>query len=197
MKKILLTIICLAAVGTAAQAQLFKLGIKAGANYAKLNPKDKIFASENKAGYQAGLWARVSALGFHVQPEAYFTGKSSKVTFGVVEQRSGDVKFNNIDVPILLGKRFGIGPIGARVQAGPMFSFVVNKKKSGQIDPALTPIVSDYKDNFQAIVGGVGVDISKLSVDLRYEHGLGNMHKNAANKQTLNMFSLAIGLSLL
>jgi len=45
-------------------------------------------------------------------------------------------------------------------------------------------------------VGGVGVDISKLSVDLRYEHGLGNIHKAAASKQNLNLFSLAVGISL-
>jgi len=195
MKKILLTIICLAAVGTAARAQLFKAGIKAGANYAKLNPKDKFFASDNKAGFQAGLWARVGALGFHVQPEAYFTSKSSKVTFGSVTQGSGDVKFNNVDVPVLLGKRFGLGPIGARVQAGPLFSFVVDKKNTVS-DPALSQAVGDYKDSFQAIVGGVGLDISKLSVDLRYEHGLGNIHKAAASKQNLNLFSLAIGISL-
>jgi len=194
MKKTLLTIICLAAVGTAAQAQLFKAGIKAGANYAKLAPKENLFASDNKAGYQAGLWARVSAFGFLVQPEAYFTGKNSEVTLG---STPGSVKFSNVDVPIMLGKRFGIGPIGARVQVGPLFSFVVDKKNT--FDPKavqLGDIVTDYKDNVQAIVGGVGVDISKLTVDLRYEHGLGNIHKSAANKQTLKMFSLAVGWSL-
>jgi len=192
MKKILLTLICLAVVGTAAQAQLFKAGIKVGANYAKLKPKEKLFESDNKAGFQAGLWARVGALGFHVQPEAYFTSKSSKVTFGAATQESGDVKFNNVDVPILLGKRFGIGPLGARVQAGPLFSFVMDKKN----DLANQQAVSDYKDKFQAIVGGVGVDISKLSVDLRYEHGLGNIHKTAAGKQNLNLLSLSVGISL-
>lgn len=198
MRKYLLILICLVSVATVAQAQSFKLGVKGGLNFSQLNSEDDLFDSKNRAGYQLGVWSRIGGAGLHVQPEVYYSGKNAKVTFNENgTDESGEVKFSNIDVPILLGTRFGIGPIAARLQAGPLFSFVVNQDNSFAegIGATYKEAVNNYKNHFEAVVGGLGVDISNCTVDLRYEHGLGNIQKDKG-KQTLNIWSLSVGYSL-
>lgn len=189
MKKLILSIfICLLAT-VSLKAQLFpsfKLGVKGGMNFTTLKSNGKMFNSDTKAGYSAGLWGRIGVAGIHIQPEAYFTGKNTSI-----KEEGGDNKnidFKAIDVPILLGTRIGLGPVGARIQAGPLFSFMTNKVKD--LDG------NSFKDNTSAIVGGLGADISKLSVDLRYEHGLGNLSRSG-EKQKLNLWTISLGYNIL
>src|SRR5699024_4405968 len=131
-------------------------------------------------------WGRVGIAGFHIQPEAYFTGKNTSLAEEGEEGKNLD--FKAIDVPVLLGTKFGLGPIGARVQAGPLFTFMTNDLKA--------PDSREFKKSTSAIVGGIGVDISKISADLRYEHGLGNLIKEGPS-QKLNIWTLSLGYSFL
>ncbi|PVH24919.1 porin family protein [Sphingobacterium corticibacter] len=191
MKKRILTLIVAITTIFSAQAQLFPsfdLGLKAGANFTSLRSNGNYFDSSTKAGFLAGAWARVGVLGFHIQPELYYTSKNTSLNRG---NTSEDVKFSTVDVPVLLGTKIGLGPIGARIQAGPLFSFIVDKDNVTSFGSEV-----DYKKNFAAIVGGVGVDISKLSLDLRYEAGLGNINRGD-NRQRLNLWTLAIGYNFL
>lgn len=48
----------------------------------------------------------------------------------------------------------------------------------------------NFKNKNSAIVGGLGADLSKLSVDLRYEHGLSKFEK------THQKANLTFGLSV-
>lgn len=190
MKKLILSSLILFASTFCLQAQIlptFKLGVKGGANFTKLRSEGSTFSSDTKAGYLLGLWGRVGIGGFHIQPEAYFTGKNTSI------EREGDPKssldFKAIDVPILLGTKFGLGPVGARVQVGPLFTFMTQDVKALDVE---------FKKNTAAITGGIGVDISKLSADLRYENGLGNLVKSSSNhNQKLNIWTLSIGYSFL
>ncbi|MFD2597868.1 porin family protein [Sphingobacterium corticis] len=191
MKKRILTLFVALATFATAHAQLlptFDLGLKAGMNFTSLRSNGNYFDSSTKAGFLAGAYGRVGVLGFHIQPEVYYSSKNTTIEANNVSQ---DVKFSTVDVPILLGTKIGLGPIGARFQAGPLFSFIVDKddiRDFGQ------PI--NYRDNFSAIVGGVGVDISKLSLDLRYEHGLGDLNRSGGEKQRLNLWTLALGFQI-
>lgn len=192
MKKRILTLIVAVATFCTAQAQLFPsfdLGLKAGANFTSLRSEGNYFDSNTRAGFLAGAWARVGVLGFHIQPELYYTTKNTSLR---AEGSSQDLKFSTVDLPILLGTKFGIGPIGARVQAGPLFSFIVDKDNVTSFGRDV-----NYRDNFSAIVGGVGVDVSKLSLDLRYEAGLGNLNRGGGERQRLNLWTLAIGYNFL
>ena len=54
----------------------------------------------------------------------------------------------------------------------------------------------DWKSNANAIVFGLGADVSKLSVDLRYENGLGNFNKKS-EKQNFNLWTISLGYSFL
>ncbi|MGJ1329731.1 porin family protein [Sphingobacterium multivorum] len=194
MKKILPALLLICGSVATAQAQLlpgFEVGVKGGLNFSKLKSDGKYFNSDPKAGYQAGLYGRVGVLGFHVQPEVYLTGKNTKVTNA--EGESTDVKFTTVDIPVLLGKRFGLGPIGARIQTGPIFSFKVDDKQDkviANLDP------NNYKKSGTSWAFGVGADISSLRVDLRYEMGLNKVNNESQANPKINMWSIGLGYRL-
>lgn len=195
MKKSLLTLICFIAAISFAQAQLlpsFKLGIKGGLGFSNLRTEGKYFNSDTKTGFQLGLWGRIGVAGFHIQPEAYYASKKAgiKLTEG---NETGDATFKSLDVPLLLGTRIGLGPVGFRLQAGPVFSFAQKEK----ISLSNVANFDDYKKTSTGIIGGIGADISKFTLDLRYEHGLSNLNANSSNDQKLKMWTVAVGIAIL
>lgn len=112
-------------VGLFASAQVlpsFQLGIKAGANFSKFD-SENTFNSNNRAGFYGGLWARVGAAGVYFQPELYVSGKKADL----VSESTGEVnkvRFTSLDVPLLVGTKFGAAGIGLRLNTGPMFSLI-------------------------------------------------------------------------
>lgn len=193
MKKLILAaIVCVLSV-TYSQAQLlpsFKLGIKGALGFSTLHSEGKLFNSDTKTGYQLGVWGRVGIAGFHVQPEAYFASKRVGIT---ENSEDGEGTFKSLDVPILLGTRIGLGPLGFRIQAGPVFSFA----QDGEIKINNVTRWEDYKKSSTGIVGGLGVDVSSFTVDLRYEHGLTNIGQNATPDQKIRMWSIGVGYAFL
>ena len=202
-KTILLTLVAACVCTFSAKAQDFKLGIKAGLNVAELKTDKSIFENNNSVGYLAGIFARFGGNKFHIQPEAYFTSKSAAIHPEAGDAGAdlikGDLKFTNIDVPILLGTKFPVGPVKLKLQAGPLFSFVVDEENSykDNVNNTINEGVKNYKDKFSSLVVGTGVDFSKFIIDVRYEYGLGNISKNeSAGKQTLNLWTISLGYSL-
>jgi hypothetical protein len=176
-------------------AQIFQFGLKGALNYSQLRSDDnRWLSSSNKTGYQAGVWARVGGL-IHVQPEVYFTGKSSEANFDFNNSDvKADVTFTSVDVPVLLGTRVGLGPVGLRFQAGPLFSFVVDKNVGDALSQVID--INGYKENTTSIVGGVGLDVGKFRADLRYEHGMTSLSKEGFEDQKFRGWSLGVGLRL-
>lgn len=190
----------------AAQAQMspgFQLGVKGGLSFSNLKSDngDWLDAS-TRTGYQAGLWARIGGAGFHVQPELYVTGKSSEAK--LVEEgidREGNMSFTSIDLPVLLGTRVGFGAAGVRIYAGPVASFVFDRNISETLEQVTD--FDDYKNQQWAVTGGVGLDISRLRVDLRYEHGLTenelrliNVEAAPTTTHKMNVWTVGIGYRL-
>ena len=202
MKKTIITTLTLLAISSLTYAQELKLGVKAGLNFSQLKANDKWFNSDTKAGYQAGLWGRVGIGSFHVQPEAYFTSKYASIhpntDDAALQFAKGDVKFTNIDIPILLGKKFSLGLVNAKLQAGPLFSFVINEKNpyAESANLAYKEALTNYKKQFSSLVFGTGIDVLSFSVDLRYELGLGNISKYEGQKQKLNLWTVSVGYSI-
>lgn len=202
-KAILLGLLTAGAFSFSAQAQDLKLGVKAGLNVSSLKTDKTIFKNDNSVGYLAGIWGRIGGSKFHIQPEAYFTSKNATIHPEAGDAGStlvkGDLKFTNIDVPILLGTKFPVGPVKLKLQAGPLFSFVVDENNSykDNVTGTINEGLRDYKDKFSSLVVGTGIDFSKLIFDLRYEYGLGNISRNeTAGKQTLNLWTISVGYSL-
>ena len=171
----------------------FQLGLKGGANLSKLTTKGT-FDSENRAGYYAGLWARIGAAGIHLQPEVYLSGKNSTLT----ESGSGlenDVKFTSMDVPILIGTKLGAAGIGLRLNTGPVVSFILNEDQSLG-DAAGSAFSGDFKDQTLAWQFGTGLDFGKLGIDVRYEQGLSKIGRNGYDDTKLNLFTVGLALRL-
>jgi opacity protein-like surface antigen len=168
MKHILLTILACFAISMAAQAQL-TVGIKGGIGASKVDVDEvrnnpwQYKDSENITGYHAGVFTRLQILGLFVQPEAVLSSTGGKVDIfndQTSETSTEKFKFTRLDVPLLAGiNLFGV----ARVQAGPVASVLLSAKQEGKT-------MDDYlKETDWGWQAGVGVDISRLTLDLRYE----------------------------
>lgn len=191
MKKFILSVFLVGATLMTASAQLlptFQFGIKGGANFSTL--KDVSLDAGSRTGYLVGVWARLGGAGLHLQPELYVTSKGSDLSDG------GKVDFTTIDLPVLLGTRIGLGPIAARIQAGPVVSFVMSENSTFKENADNVLDFKNYKNQTIGLTGGVGVDLMKLRADLRYEHGLSDVLKNGQDKGKMSLWTVSVGYRL-
>lgn len=196
-------IICLLVIGfTQAHAQKFALGVKAGITSSTLLSsgfsgfKD-LKSTSNYNGALLGVYSQVGILGFYLQPEAYLRNYNFTVNYDSLNTSLSSLsnKLYYIDVPVLFGKSFF--KIFS-VKAGPSFQFLLNNDGS-VINPANNQTVHLDKGSFnQLVVGfqaGASIDISRISVDIRYDFGLnkiGNVAKSySSNLQNVDFSSRA------
>lgn len=200
MKKLIFSIVFLTAGWITSHAQTFNLGVKAGVNLAKINSD---FANEeNRLGYQIGAWARIGGASFYVQPEAYIGSKGNKfISFtnnnNTEVAAEGKVKFTTLDIPVLLGTKFGSNKLNFRVMAGPVISFVLDENSSFNSAYQQATDFDNYKNQALGVQAGAGVDVGSISVDLRYEAGLSNISKSEKYTQKPNLFQLSLGFKIL
>ncbi|MFT4032988.1 MAG: outer membrane beta-barrel protein [Siphonobacter sp.] len=199
MKKYFI-LICLfyltSAVTYAQKTSWFHFGIKAGTNLSQLKTGSFIAngqyngqtLNENlkqswdtHTGFVGGAYLRFGRTIF-LQPEVLYSGKGGSYLVQVIDSNGdpiGDpqtvkVKTETIDVPLLLGLK--LGPI--RINAGPVASFLIGSDES--IKDAIEKYTNDSAQSTfnQAVWGyqvGGGLDIGRLSVDVRYEDNLSNL----------------------
>ena len=179
MKKLILVLIASMFIFTMSNAQLFNYGIKAGIGFSSLKMDNvmeindgsdvyDLITGDGVMGYHVGLQTRIKVAMLVIQPEIYFNaggGTVEQVVDGGATEIL-DVKFNRIDIPVLVGVK--LGP--ARFNAGPVGSFVISETTDlTEIEPDFELFTSAMTWGFQA---GLGLDISKLSIDARYEGSL-------------------------
>lgn len=196
MKKISLSLllICCSFFAFSQVVPSFQFGLKGGMNLSKFNTSNT-FSSDNQAGYYAGVWARIGALGLHLQPELYVSGKNTTL----VDPSTGaenKVKFTSIDVPVLVGTKLGAAGVGLRLNTGPVVSFVLSDDQSFS-QAASSVFKGDFKGQSFAWQFGAGVDVGKLGFDLRYELGLSKISSSSNSAETkLNLFTLGLAYRL-
>lgn len=153
--------------------QLISVGPRVGISSSKISLKENIDnVEEGDAifGFHAGLFARITLANVYVQPEVLFTSNGGKIEFhdGVTKQIK-EYEFNKLDIPVMVG--FKLNKV-LRVQAGPVASLILkaDAKEGG--------VTEDIKDNYKnATIGyqaGIGLDLGRLALDLKYE---GNLSK--------------------
>ena len=182
MKKLILVLIATMFVFTVSEAQFFNYGIKAGIGFSKLKMDDitgidngsevyDLITGESVTGYHVGLQTQIKIAMVVIKPELYFNAGGGTLK-QVVENGATEVlnvKFSRIDVPILAGVK--LGPI--RINAGPVGSFVISETTDlTQIEPDFELFTNSMTWGFQA---GLGLDVSKLSIDARYEGSLSKL----------------------
>jgi hypothetical protein len=196
MKKLILTLAIFAGATKFASAQIlpsFQFGVKGGVNLSSLgSTASTTFSSNNRAGYLAGFWARIGAIGFNFQPELYLTSKNVDIISNGVEDKA---KFTSIDVPLLFGGKIGAFGFGGRFYTGPLISFAIDKNQS--FGGAVGNVFSlNYRDQNFAWQFGAGLDIQKISVDLRYEAGI-TKQDYGSGQTRINLYNLTLAYRLL
>ena len=168
MKKTLLVAV-LALMGSAAMAQSGTgFGIKAGLSYNKNGDligsvgdagQDIVEGAEGKTGYHFGFWGKLDFPKVYLRPELVYS--KTKSTYDV-DGDSQDYDISKLDLPVLFGVKI-VGPL--HVFAGPAFQYIL-KNDLGDLE------VEDVENDFSVgLNAGVGVNLGKLGLDVRYERG--------------------------
>jgi hypothetical protein len=178
MKKLILSLsILLVSLGSYAQ-EIFTIGPKVGISqsYMKVNKTIndvKYKTGDARVGFHVGAFARLKLSSFYIQPELLFTSAGGTIDLDDPTQEDIKVNYNRIDVPILVGLKAS----AFRVNVGPVATFNIDSKNKSANEVG-DEIKNRYKTATLGLQAGVGVDISKFIIDLKYETGLGSMCKD-------------------
>jgi hypothetical protein len=187
MKKHLLSMAILIALSISARAQ-FSLGVKGGVNFSTINNDN--LKSSSVAGYQIGGFARFGG-GFYLQPELYLSSTGGQFDSND-NVYSAHVRFTNLNVPVLLGLKFGPKDLNFRVMAGPIYTSVLSQ--SDNFSQNFNNAYNDfghYKNSTLGYQAGAGVDIGAITADLRYEGNLTDINSSFGQRQ--NLWALSVG----
>ncbi|MCI4671052.1 MAG: PorT family protein [Bacteroidia bacterium] len=164
--------------GGAANAQVFKIGAKAGISTSGISSDDlsirstddlqdlKISLQNSSPEYQLGLFTRLNLAGLYVQPELMFT--TSSVEYLLEDFRDGTSdplyeQYFGLEMPIMAGIK--LGPF--RANAGPVFR--TNLGSVSEITQ-LSGYGRKFRESQMGIQAGFGFDLGKkLILDFRYE----------------------------
>jgi hypothetical protein len=195
-KTILVILVAVFTMVSTANAQFLRFGVKGGVSSSNVkfsNIDDlktltttdglKDFAVEqgdSKLGLHFGVFARVKILAIYIQPEILFTQSKNEVVLSYLDatnqafEKIKEQKFNKIDVPIIVGWKFG----PARIGIGPVASIMLSETdelKSQLATLSGEEAVSNFKNATFGYQVGVGLDIlKKITLDVKYE---GNLSK--------------------
>lgn len=191
MKKYLLSAALLVTISISAKAQ-FSLGIKGGVNYSNIDADN--LKNSSVAGYQVGAFARFGN-NFYLQPEVYVSSTGGKFESDD-NSYNGNVRFTNLNVPLLLGARFGPQNLNFRIMAGP--EYISNLSTSENFSQNFNSAYNDfghYKNSTLGYQAGFGVDIGPITIDLRYQGNFNDINSNYGQRP--NIWALSVGFKIL
>ncbi len=157
-----------------------QFGIKGGANFSNLYTED-VDDTNVLTSFNAGIYTTFPITDFiAIQPEFLFSQKGSELVYNNAFA-SGTAKFklNYIEVPVLLkinlAKNFN-------VHAGPYFAYLVDAQITNETDGGSFDFENNYdNDDFNkfdaGLAAGIGIDLDKVGIGLRYNYGLATVGK--------------------
>ena len=193
MKKIIPLAICLFCVTKFSVAQNVHFGVKAGANFQKIQGIP--FKEKFTFGYQAGAFA---AIGFTskigIQPEVLFSSVNADTAtqFSTVYgfKKIDKVKLNMLDIPILLNIK---AAQFLTIQAGPQFSVLIDKNQN-----LLKNGETAFKQGNISAVAGLQFNLTKFKIYGRYVAGLKNLNNvNNSNEWKNRNIQVGIGFKII
>lgn len=162
MKKSLIILLFLASTGLYAQSSF---GVKGGLNFGdngKIETSDLTeIDPDSKTGYHLGIYYRMELpLGLFVKPELLFTKTTSTFEYS---NMSSDYDVSKLDLPILVGIDI-LGPLNVFV--GPSLQYILENDFT---DLEIEDVKNDFTVGAQF---GLGVQLGRIGVDVRYERAL-------------------------
>ncbi len=178
MKKTILAAILLLAISVNVQAQLVKIGVKAGLNYANQSGTDVNINSGNYnrdaiTNYHAGLVAEIKLTdGFSVQPELLYSTQGATYKYATTEFKK---ELGYLSIPVLA--KFYLNK-SVSLDLGPQASFLLSERKQFDVNNA---------ESFEfGLAGGLGLNITKnFFIQGRYVLGLTEASKDAQVKNSV------------
>nr|WP_294876775.1 porin family protein [uncultured Pedobacter sp.] len=167
------------------------IGFKGGANFSNLSLSKSNLDAKYSLGYHGGIFTRVDISQFYLQGEVLYSQKKSKIENGSFGAQKA--KWNSIEVPVLVGyKLLNSEDLAFRIFGGGVYSYVLNDKAS-----ILKQASQSFRRFDKSNIGyqaGAGVDIGRLTLDLKYEGALTNMSKEF--KARPSSFQASIGFMI-
>lgn len=194
-KLLFIAFILTLATYTSAQDRI-SIGLKTGFNSTKINlsnvPSGSDIKSEAKGGFLFGAYGKFRLFGnFSIQPELYYAKKTTEmaITEGDVQYPNSDNTFHTWDVPILANLQLlDLKVIKVYGIAGPVASFIANTTTD-------LPEWDEFKSTNWTFQAGGGVEIWRLTADVRYEWGISDLSKLDIGQKT-NVLTFSIGYKL-
>ncbi len=150
-------------------------GIKAGLNYNANGDYVDSFNSnienpDRNIGYHFGIFGKLGNK-VYFKPELVYTKTKS-------DYDSGDFDMQKLDAPLLVGIKV-LGPVS--VFAGPSLQYIIDSEFEN-ID------IDDVENDFSVGLNfGIGLNIDKLGIDLRYERGFSDNEATFLNNNNINI----------
>jgi len=206
MKKVFVATIAVLLAG-ASHAQVFTVGPKVGISSSNLSVADNVTDFQNgerKFGFHAGLMTRITLGNVYVQPEALYTNANGQLIdlSDPAGSQVVDYTFNRFDIPVVLG--YKAGPF--RVFAGGVWSGMISASELRTVAGVGTKedITELYDSGAWGYQAGVGLDLGKITADLKWEGSLGrygNLINDAAGNpvnldQRASQLMLSVGYML-
>lgn len=161
MKKIIFAAVILLSM-TAARAQNFSFGLKAGANLSNFTGGNfDDVKKKSLVGFHGGAYFRFKFAGFSLQPEAFISTQGARI-----DSVSGsyDWKVTYVNVPVMAQYNF---PGGFYLEAGPQVGFKVSEDVENET-------LKNFAKNLDLSLGaGLGIRGKKgLGIGIRYMVGV-------------------------
>ncbi|WP_405205779.1 porin family protein [Aquimarina sp. LLG6339-5] len=205
MKNVVVFLILFSSCAIISQEKGINFGVKAGLNYGdngKIEFSDVTNAGDNllsenaddRVGYHIGVFLRGDITdNFYIKPELQYTQNSSSYSF---DNRKLNYNVKKLDLPILAGI-YLLGPL--HVFGGPSLQYIVDNDLE---DVRLSEVKNEFTVGVQF---GVGLQIRRLNIDLRYERGITENQAQTIDSNTgqtirvdsrPNQFILSLALDL-
>jgi len=142
-----------------------------------------------KVGYFGGLFLRVNMKKHFIEPEISYHVSKCEISFDKMGSQHPDIEpdyasinstIHTIEIPVLYGYNFvKNGPYGMAFFAGPKIKYVWETKSKLEFTNFDQKGIKEELYPFNVnVVAGVGVNISNIFFDFRYEVGLNNISKS-------------------
>jgi len=172
--------VLLSLLAPGAFAQGFHIGLQGGVNVSSLTGEDvETYLGSgdlsNKIGAVGGIVLQLDLSPmFAVSLEPFYTQKGILVSSG-----GNDMTFDlaYVSVPLMLKYYIPLGPVKPSIQAGGSLSFntLAQAVQDGEGDP-----VDEISSTDVGVIAGVGLDIDKFFINVRYEIGLTDVSTDPA-----------------
>jgi hypothetical protein len=172
MKKLAFLALALLLTFSLAHALLPSFGIKGGVNMANIAGSDAPDDTKSKLGVVGGAFVCLDLMVLKLQPELLYSQKGTKGEYLGISYTD---KIDYLEIPVLLKFPFG-KIIVPSIYLGPSLGVLVSAKETAQSQTV------DFKDlcnsnDFGMVFGAEVKTPAKLSVEARYNMGLGKLFK--------------------